>query len=213
MKRCLPAILLALAFFCQSCSAKKFSAEPLSDATFAAMQGLSYKEGCPVPRESLRLLHLSYIDFEGRSRTGQMVCNKAIADDLLEIFEALYDAHYPIASIRLVDEFGADDERSMQADNSSCFNFRPVSGSRTLSKHSYGLAVDINPFENPYVRTRDGKTTVEPAGAEKYVDRTGGLEHMIDADDLCCRLFKEHGFVWGGDWKSVKDYQHFEKTL
>lgn len=211
MKRCYSAILLALVCLGQSCARGTFSAEPLPDATFDAMQGLSYKEGCPVPREDLRLLHLSYIDFEGRSRTGEMVCNAAIAPDLLEIFEALYDARYPIASIRLVDEFGADDERSMQADNSSCFNFRPVSGSRTLSKHSYGMAVDINPFENPYVRTLDGRTTVEPAGAKAYIDRTSGLDHMIDADDLCCRLFKEHGFVWGGDWKSVKDYQHFEK--
>lgn len=111
----------------------------------------------------------------------------------------------------LIDEYDADDEASMAANNSSAFNFRYVSGTTRLSKHAKGLAVDVNPRYNPYVRRRNGKTKVGPAGSEKYADRTQKFDYKIEKDDLCCRLFKQYGFRWGGDWKNSKDYQHFEK--
>ena len=99
----------------------------------------------------------------------------------------------------------------MEDNNTSCFNYRVVSGKTTLSNHSYGLAIDINPFYNPYVRTKDGETLVSPEHAGAYADRSADFPYKIDEDDLCFQVFTNHGFTWGGNWKSVKDYQHFEK--
>ena len=172
------------------------------------MRGVSYPEDARVPLADLRYLRLSYYDFEGNPQTGEMVCNAAIARDLCELFRDLYDARYPIRSIRLIDDFGASDEASMQADNTSCFNYRPRTGQSRLSWHAYGLAVDVNPLENPFVG-RGGR--VSPAAAEPYADRTADFPHRIDREDLCYKLFRAHGFAWGGAWRSVKDYQHFEK--
>ena len=114
--------------------------------------------------------------------------------------------------MRLIDEYDADDERSMQANNTSCFNFRAIAGSTKLSKHSQGLAIDINPLYNPCVKQRkDGRTVVQPATGRKYANRNKRWPYMIVKDDLCYRLFIEHGFKWGGSWRTTKDYQHFER--
>ena len=184
-----------------------FEATPIPPAVEARMRGVSFPENAEIKLDDLRYLKLSYIDFEGRPQIGEMVCNKAIAGDLVEIFKELYEARYPIKSIRLIDDFGGDDDASMRADNTSCFNYRKKVGVRELSKHALGLAVDINPFENPYVRP----TRIRPAEASEFADRTKDFPHKIDKDDLCYRLFRAHGFSWGGTWRSVKDYQHFEK--
>ena len=184
-----------------------FTAQPVPEAVEARMRGVSYPEDAEVKLSDLRYLRLSYVDFEGKDQVGEMICNKAIADDLVAIFRELYEARYPIRSIRLIDDFGGDDEASMAADNTSCFNYRKKTGMRELSKHARGLAVDINPFENPYVRP----SRVRPAGASAYADRSKDFAHKIDKDDLCYRLFRAHGFYWGGTWRSVKDYQHFEQ--
>ncbi len=191
----------------EAASAPVFTAQPVPEAVEARMRGVSYPEDAEVKLSDLRYLRLSYVDFEGKDQVGEMICNKAIADDLVAIFRELYEARYPIRSIRLIDDFGGDDEASMAADNTSCFNYRKKTGMRELSKHARGLAVDINPFENPYVRP----SRVRPAGASAYADRSKDFAHKIDKDDLCYRLFRAHGFYWGGTWRSVKDYQHFEK--
>ena len=184
-----------------------FTAEPIPEAVEARMRGVSYPDDAEVKLSDLRYLRLSYIDFEGKEQIGEMICNKAIADDLVAIFRELYEARYPIHSIRLIDDFNGDDEASMAADNTSCFNYRRKTGMRELSKHARGLAIDINPFENPYVRPY----RVRPAGASAFADRTKDFPHKIDKNDLCYRLFRAHGFSWGGTWRSVQDYQHFEK--
>ena len=184
-----------------------FTAEPIPAAVEARMRGVSYPDDAEVKLSDLRYLRLSYVDFNGDDQVGELVCNKAVAGDLVAIFKALYDARYPIRSIRLIDDFDGDDEASMAADNTSCFNYRRKTGMRELSKHARGLAVDINPFENPYVRP----SRVRPAGASAFADRTKDFPHKIDKNDLCYKLFREHGFSWGGSWRSVKDYQHFEK--
>ncbi len=192
--------------------ARCFVAEPLSDAVFRRMRGKSYKAGCPVKRTDLRYLRVLHCDAKGQTRLGEMVCHSGISADLLSIFRQLYEARYPIASMVLIDNYDANDERSMAANNSSCFNYRPVAGSRTLSRHSYGLAVDINPLYNPYVVPRRGRAPrVTPVAGQRYADRSQSFTQKIDHDDLCYRLFRKHGFRWGGDWRSRKDYQHFEK--
>ena len=114
--------------------------------------------------------------------------------------------------MQLIDDYDADDERSMRANNTSCFNYRPSAGSKKLSKHSRGLAIDINPLYNPCVRRlANGSTSVQPATAGKYTNRSKKQRYMIDKNDLCYRLFVKHGFTWGGSWRSLKDYQHFER--
>ena len=135
-----------------------------------------------------------------------------IANDLKEIFQELYRNKYPIERMRLIDDYDADDERSMQDNNTSCFNFRAIAGSKKLSKHSRGLAIDINPLYNPCVKRRaDGTLSVQPATARQYANRNKKWRYKIDKDDLCHQLFTKHGFKWGGSWRSVKDYQHFER--
>lgn len=169
--------------------------------------GISYPDNCPVKPDELRYLRILHYGYDGKVHLGEMICNAAIADDLLDIFIALFDAKYPICSIRLIDDFGGDDALSMDANNSSCFNFRTKTGQKVLSAHALGLAVDINPVENPYVH---GDRILPASGAE-YADRNSNFKHKIDKDDLCYKLFKEKGFQWGGEWRSAKDYQHFEK--
>ena len=192
---------------------KCFAALPISDAVFSRMQGKSYKKGCTIPREKLRYLHVLHRNVEGKTQLGEIVCNASIANDLIVIFRQLYDAGYKIERMVLIDNYDADDERSMSANNTSCFNFRNVAGTTKLSKHSQGLAIDINPLYNPCISLGTGK--VEPAAGKRYaVERakiTGTKVPLIDKKDPCYTLFKNYGFKWGGNWMSKKDYQHFEK--
>lgn len=190
-----------------------FMAEPITDEIYERINGCSYVENEDIALEDLRYLKVLHIGFDGETHVGELIVNKAIADDILAIMRELYENRYPIERMVLVDEYGGDDELSMQADNTSCFNYRTVEGSENLSKHSYGLAIDINPFYNPCVRTyADGSSKSFPEGSDEYADRSKDFPYKIDKEDLCYRLFTEHGFRWGGTWKSLKDYQHFDKA-
>ena len=204
-----------LFLFCLSVigmAAQVFSVQPIPDSVFQRMQGRSWPEDCTVRRADLRYLRLSHVDADKKEHVGEMVCNKAIANDLLEIFRELYRQKYPIQHIRLIDDYEADDERAMRDNNTSSFCYRMISGSTKLSKHAMGMAVDINTLYNPYVRTgKDGRRIVEPATAVKYVDRRKSFPYKIVKGDLLYRLFLQHGFKWGGSWRTVKDWQHFEK--
>ena len=195
-----------------------FSYEPLSEEIILRIAGLSYPRDSitnpakdVIPLQDLRYVKIRYIDFDGKKQNGELICNQKIAQDLVEIFSELYDRQYPLASVRLVDDFGGDDLASMEADNTSCFNFREVTasggGRHKLSLHAYGLAVDLNPLYNPYVK----KGKILPQSAKPYANRKNANPYRIDHEDLAYQLFTSHGFTWGGDWKSLKDYQHFEK--
>lgn len=162
-------------------------------------------------RDELRLVRVLHVDFEGKTREGLLICNRTIAEDVLDIFRQLYEARYPIERIRPISEYGNDDERSMRANNTSCFCYRRVAGSQKLSKHAQGLAIDLNPLYNPHVKVRDGRRMVAPATAERYANRNRSFPHKITRQSLPCRLFRKKGFSWGGDWRSSKDYQHFER--
>lgn len=169
-----------------------------------------------VSYDDLRYVRVLHYDFNGREKEGELICNKAIAEDMVEIFYELYQNDYQLEKICLIDEYNGDDTLSMMDNNTSCFNYRVVDGTDSLSKHAYGLAIDINPFYNPYIvfgRNEDGSDYISPAGSEVYADRSKNFAYKIDENDLCYRLFKEHGFTWGGDWNSCKDYQHFQKTI
>ena len=160
----------------------------------------------------LDTLQIQHVDGNGRTQQGILICNKVIANDLREIFAELYKAKYPIERIRPISEYDNDDERSMRANNTSCYCYRVVEGSTKLSKHAQGLAIDINPLYNPCRRrTKNGRWCVEPATAVPYCDRTKTFRGKIDRQDLCYRLFTARGFTWGGNWRTLKDWQHFEK--
>ena len=185
-----------------------FSADTIPPSVKQRMLGRSYpEEGARIDWSDLRYLKLRYYDFNGQVQKGEMVCNKAIASDLLHIFLELFKARYELASIRLIDDFDGDDARSMAANNTSCFNYRTKTSGASLSAHALGMAVDINPLQNPYVKGE----VVEPPEAAEFVDRSADFPHKITANDLCCKLFRARGFQWGGAWNSMKDYQHFEK--
>lgn len=215
-----------------------FFYQPLTDPVIARITGISYPvsesiapllsldavnilpdadmDSLAVGYDELRYMNVLYYDFDGKIQTGELICNQGIAQDLVEIFHELYLNEYQIESIRLIDEYGGNDTASMEANNTSCFNYRVVDGTTSLSKHALGCAIDINPFYNPYVvfnKDGSGDTYISPAGSEKYADRTQDFPHKIDENDLCYQLFKAHGFVWGGDWHSSKDYQHFQKVV
>lgn len=189
-----------------------FSINLINDAISARIYGKSFKENCTTPRSELRYLKVLHYNLDGAVLLGEMICNKAISDDLIAIFKTLYKARYPIERMVLIDEYDADDERSMKANNSSGFNFRFVSGTTRLSNHSQGMAVDINPLYNPYVKVREGRILVEPEAGRRYADRNRNFPYKIDTSDLCYKEFLKHNFIWGGSWESLKDYQHFEKA-
>lgn len=189
-----------------------FRAEEIAECTKQRMRGLSYPSNCTVPWSDLRYLFLPHYDGHGNIRIGEMVCNKAIADDLIQIFRELYRLRYPIERMQLIDNFDADDQASMAANNTSCFNFRLIDGSKRLSRHALGMAVDINPLYNPYVRTIDGRKVITPIEAAPYADRSRrDIPFKITLSDPAYRLFRARGFRWGGSWRTRKDYQHFQK--
>ena len=176
-------------------------------ATAAEMIGVSWHEGCPVPISDLRIIDMTHWDFDGNVAYGELVVNADVADAVVTVFRQMYDGHFPIRRMERVDVYGGSDDASMAADNTSAFNCRNKTGSTTSwSVHSYGRAIDINTVENPYV---SGSTVLPPAGAA-YLDRSDVRPGMIVDGDVVTRAFAKQKFDWGGDWHSLKDYQHFE---
>lgn len=197
--------------------AEGFYYEPLSDRLRRYITGVSYPqetEDAAIGFDGLRYLHIRHIDFDGNPAEGELICNEAIAQDLVEIFYELYRNEYALERVRLIDEYDGDDSASMEDNNTSCFNYRIIAGSDKLSKHALGLAVDINPLYNPQVTyQKDGSALIAPASAQPYTDRSVSFPYKIDDTDLCYKLFLQHGFTWGGNWNTGKDYQHFQKAV
>lgn len=194
----------------------EFYYEPLSEDLKSYITGVSYPEnGAPeISYEELAYVHVLHYDFNGEVAGGELICNQKIAQDLVEIFYELYLAEYQIEKITLVENYDGDDNASMADNNTSCFNYRVVDGTDNLSRHALGLAIDINPLYNPYVRyTKEGGQIILPEEGEDYADRTKSFPYKIDASDFCYQVFLSHGFTWGGNWNSSKDYQHFQKAI
>lgn len=189
-----------------------FFSEEISEEIRQRIWGNSYQENNHVSLSDLRYLRVLHVGFDGETHIGELMVNQSIAEDILEIMSELYRQKYPIEKMLLIDEYGADDESSMSDNNTSAFNYREIAGSSKLSRHALGLAIDINPRYNPYVKhTGDGGLLVSPANGGEYADRNQEFSYKITEGDLCLQLFSKHGFAWGGYWNSVKDYQHFEK--
>ena len=181
----------------------------IDDATRERMSS-SWREGCPVPLDDLRFLTLSHWGYDGTTHTGELVVHRDAATDLVRVFRRLFEAKFPIRRMRLVDEYGGVDDRSMAANNTSGFNCRDRAGSPGVwSEHAYGLAIDVNPLVNPYVAS-DG--FVDPPAGRPYTDRSRDDLGMIHPGDVVVDAFASIGWEWGGDWTSIKDYQHFSES-
>jgi len=162
-----------------------------------------------VPLSNLRYLTMTYRGFDGRDHRGEMIVNKSVAREVTQIFAKLYASKYPIKKMRLVSDYHASDFQSIEADNTSAFNCRPVTGGKKWSRHSYGKAIDINPIENPYI-SRSGR--ISHKRSLKFRKRSHNItKATMLKGDLIVKLFKARGWRWGGDWRSIKDYQHFDK--
>jgi len=176
-------------------------------AELATRMSSSWRPGCPVPLADLRLVTVTYRDFDGAVATGELVVHADVADSVVAVFGELFALGYPIRSMRLVDDFGGDDDASMAADNTSAFNCRPISRGTGWSEHAYGRAIDLNPVENPYVRD----ALVLPPEGVPYTSRPDA-PGVLHADDAVVRAFAAHGWRWGGEWSSPVDHQHFSTT-
>ena len=188
-----------------------FYSSTISDDLFSRIKGKSYKANCTVPLDELRYIRILYIGFDKKTHIGELIVNKSIAKDVKNIFFKIYQHNYQLEKVVLVDEYDADDNRSMADNNTSSFNYRVVEGTTHLSKHSLGMAIDINPRYNPYIHTLNGETVCSPSNGTDYADRSKNFPHKIDTSDYAYQLFTQYGFSWGGAWNSSKDYQHFQK--
>lgn len=171
----------------------------------------SLGEKSTTSRDDLRHIKMLHWGLDKKIHLGEMIANRIIADTLAMIFRQLYDSHYPIERIELASNYNNDDEAQMRDNNTSCYCPRTVRSTNVMSKHASGMAVDINPLYNPYFKKRrNGTCDVLPSTAMPYCDRNKTFPCKIDHNDLAFVIFTLHGFKWGGDWKSCKDYQHFE---
>ena len=184
-------------------------AEPLDAQARARMTGVSWHRGCPVGLNQLRLLTVEHWGFDGDVHRGRLVVNRDVAAGMLSAMRSLYRLHFPIRQMRLVDAYGADDHRSMDADNTSAFNCRFVAGTSRWSEHAYGRAIDVNPIENPYV-TEYGYVS-PPAGA-RFADRSQRAKGLVHRGGPVVNAFAAAGWKWGGNWAWPKDYQHFSTS-
>ncbi len=198
-----------------------FTAEEIveGDEVYQRIYGKSYVDNDNVALSDLRYIKVLHYDFDHNIKVGEIIVNKAVSDDIRMIFGELFYSEYEINSMHLIDDYwtgdgDSSDYASIDVNNTSAFCYREVTGGGNLSNHAYGLAVDLNPQQNPYVSTRaDGSLSWAHSNADEYIDRSSGLAHVITHEDKAFQVFSEHGFTWGGDWNNPKDYQHFEKRI
>jgi hypothetical protein len=202
------AVLAPLVVTAPALAAPPFSASVrvIPKAMRATMTPTSWRPGCPVSLDDLRLLSLAYVGFDGRAHRGRLIVNRDATTAIVGVFRSLYAARFPIRRMLPVDAYGGDDFRSIEADNTSAFNCRPATGSSNWSNHAYGRAIDVNPIENPYI---SGGRTSHRASVP-YLNRSRVRPGMAIAGGTLVRAFAAQGWGWGGDWSgSTLDLQHF----
>jgi hypothetical protein len=185
-----------------------FHAGPIPPALLARTKASTWHAGCPVPTDYLRQLDVSYWNFGGMPANGVLIVHKDVVSDLTAIFSQLFRHGFLIERMEPVENFGGSDDRSMEANNTSAFNCRDITGERgKFSNHSWGRAIDVNPLTNPYVKGE----SILPVQGKAFLDRSRAYPGAILANSFIVQLFAQHGWLWGGSWKDRKDYQHFEK--
>lgn len=187
-----------------------FAKSSIPESVRLRMQGKSMPSDATISFDDLSYLRITYLDYNGKTREGEMIVHNKLADEVLEIFKEIYEAKFPIERIQLVDDYNASDHASMVNNNTSAFCYRTIAGTNKVSNHGKGVAIDINPFYNPHVLKSSGK--VNPPEASKYANRTLNAKGMIKYNDVVYKAFVSRGWKWGGSWNNP-DYQHFEKTI
>ena len=191
--------------------AYRSSVAALSPEMRTRMTGVSWHVGCPVALEDLRVVTVTFWGFDGQTHEGPLIVRRRYGDLVVRVFGKLFGAHFPIEKMRVIDEYGGDDDRAVFDNNTSAFNCRKVLATKSThwSQHAYGAAIDINPLQNPYVYP-DGHA-LDP-DAQRYTDRTRRDAGMIFADGVVVRAFAAEGWGWGGRFSTAKDYQHFSSN-
>ncbi len=171
----------------------------------------SWRDDNPVALDDLRYIQLNHFGFDKCIHNGEIIVHKDVANEVVDIFEELFNQEYPIEKMLLVDAYNADDELCCSDNNSSAFCSRPKFGKKVVewSMHSYGIAIDINPLLNPFHRNN----IISPTNGEPFLDRTLNCIGMINTEDAAYKAFTSRGWIWGGHWTSLVDYQHFQKEL
>lgn len=170
--------------------------------------GSSHRAGCPVAVDDLRLVEVSYRDFSGGARQGELVVHADVAEAVVGLFRSLYDAAFALALVDTVEKYGGDDDRVMAANVTSAYNCRLSTGGSSFSEHAYGRAIDLNPVQNPYVKG----STVEPPAGRAYLDRRDVRPGMVVPGGAVVRAFAAIGWEWGGNFRTLRDYQHFSQN-
>lgn len=173
-----------------------------------AMTGVTWRRGCPVALDSLRVIELLHWRQDGALRTGQLVVAARVAKGVQRAFHQLFRARFPVTGLVPMRHFGGSDDRSMAVDNTSAFNCRKMTGGSRWSEHTYGTAIDLNPLRNPYVR---GKLVLPPAGRE-WTQRGRVRPGMLVARGPAVAAFRALGWGWGGTWKKLQDFQHLSES-
>ncbi len=170
-----------------------------------------WQEASPVPLERLSLITIPYVDFDGNSHSdGELIALDVATEHIAAVFSELYKRRFPINKIRGAHHYGGDDQLSMADNSTTCFYFRPIAGSKVISLHSYGIAIDINPLQNPIVIFDEEKGTaaVHPQKGWEFLNRHNKKAGMVEE---IVPLLAEHGFfIWGGRWTTPIDYHHFQ---
>ena len=176
--------------------------EPVPDDVIARS---TWTEECPVTREELAYINVAHYGFDGEFHTGEIIINARFAEGIVGIFEQLHEARFPIEQLKVTTQEELDAPPTGDGNGSGAFGCREAVGSNSWSQHAYGLAIDINPFHNPYIKD----WLIIPELAEAYLDRDRVLPGMISEGDLVVEAFAEIGWTWGGNWNSLKDWMHF----
>lgn len=187
-----------------------FSYSEIPKSIKIKMINKSMPENEPTSFDQLSYLKLTYYGFDKKYHLGEMIVNKKVAAEVVDIFRELYESKYPIEKMNLIDEYNANDDVSMKDNNSSSFCYRTIANTNVISNHGKGVAIDINPLYNPHINTSTNK--VSPETAYEYIDRDRQIKGMIIENDACYNAFIKRGWTWGGSWRNP-DYQHFEKNI
>ncbi len=177
---------------------------PIDGPLAARMTPSSWRPGCPVPLSDLRYIRVTYMGLDGGEHMGEIVVHADAVQVTVALFRGMWEERFPLQRMQLIDDYGGSDDASIAANNTSAFNCRAVTGGTGWSVHAYGRAIDINPVQNPYVTG----STVLPASGRAYLNRGDVRPGMIVRGDVVWRIVRFVGWGWGGDWSSLKDYQH-----
>ena len=184
---------------------KSVVTDPAPDSVIARS---SWSKQCPVAAKDLSWVRLTVKGFDGSRHTGELLVNGSVDQQVVQVFRALWDADFPIEKMAITTDAEGTAPPTGDGNGTGSFNCRPTVGATVFSQHAYGLAVDVNPFQNPYVKG----DLVLPELASSYLDRNNVRPGMITPDGPVVRAFAAIGWTWGGTWNSLKDYQHFSQN-